>query len=42
MDQSLQAYLGILAHANTYRLTQDLKNAYWTRDKQEREDIVLS
>ena len=31
MDQSLQSYLGILAHANTYRLAQDLKNAYWLR-----------
>ena len=31
MDQSLQSYLGILAHANTYRLAQSLKNAYWLR-----------
>ena len=29
MDQSLQSYLGILSHANTYRLAQALKNAYW-------------
>ena len=27
MDQSLQSYLGILAHANTYRLAQSRKNA---------------
>jgi hypothetical protein len=31
MDQSLQSYLGILAHANTYRMAQELKNAYWVR-----------
>ena len=31
MDQCLQSYLGILSHANTYKLTQSLKNAYWVR-----------
>jgi len=29
VDQSLQSYLGVLSHANTYRLTEDLKNQYW-------------
>ena len=32
MDQGLQSYLGILSHASTYRLSQDLKNAYWIRE----------
>jgi RNA-directed DNA polymerase len=32
MDQSLQSYLGILAHANTYKLSQNLKNTYWIRE----------
>ena len=31
MDQSLPSYLGILSHANTYRLSQNLKNTYWIR-----------
>lgn len=31
MDQCLQSYLGILSHANTYRLAQSIKNAYWIR-----------
>ncbi|MDD4290229.1 MAG: reverse transcriptase/maturase family protein [Patescibacteria group bacterium] len=28
-NQSLQSYLGVLSHANTYKLSQDLKNQYW-------------
>ena len=32
MDQCLQSYLGILSHANTYQLAQNLKNAYGVRD----------
>jgi RNA-directed DNA polymerase len=32
MDQCLQSYLGILSHANTHRLSQNLKNAYWIRE----------
>lgn len=31
MDQSLQSYLGMLSHANAYRLAEGLKNAYWVR-----------
>ena len=29
LNQSLQSYLGVLSHANTYKLSQDLKNKYW-------------
>ena len=29
LSQSLQSYLGVLSHANTYRLSQDLQNQYW-------------
>jgi RNA-directed DNA polymerase len=32
MDQCLQSYLGILSHANTYSLSQSLKNTYWSRE----------
>lgn len=28
-DQSLQSYLGYLSHANSYKLTQKLKNQIW-------------
>lgn len=28
-DQSLQSYLGFLKHANSYKLTQQLKNDIW-------------
>lgn len=28
-EQSLQSYLGVLSHADTYRLRQDLQNQYW-------------
>lgn len=28
-EQSLQSYLGVLAHANAYRLSEELKNGYW-------------
>ena len=27
--QSLQSYLGVLSHANTYELEQELKNHFW-------------
>jgi RNA-directed DNA polymerase len=27
--QSLQSYMGVFSHANTYDLTEDLKNQYW-------------
>ncbi|MDJ0652089.1 MAG: reverse transcriptase/maturase family protein [Simkaniaceae bacterium] len=33
MDQCLQSYLGILAHANQHEFSQVLKNAYWVRAK---------
>ena len=33
MDQRLQSYLGILSHANQYKLAQGVKNAYWIREK---------
>lgn len=29
LSQSLQSYLGVLSHADTYRLSQDLQNQYW-------------
>ena len=29
LEQSLQSYLGVLSHANAYKLSQDLKNMYW-------------
>lgn len=28
-NQSLQSYLGYLSHANSYKLTQELKNRIW-------------
>ena len=28
-EQSLQSYLGVLSHANTYKLSQDLQNQLW-------------
>src|SRR3989344_700685 len=35
LDASLQSYMGVLSHANAYRLSEDLKNKfwYWTSDK---------
>lgn len=29
LHQSIQSYLGVLSHANTYKLTEGLKNQYW-------------
>ena len=29
LGQSLQSYLGVLSHANTYKLGQELKNQFW-------------
>lgn len=29
LKQSLNSYLGVLSHANTYRLSEELKNQYW-------------
>lgn len=29
LEQSLQSYLGVLSHANTYKLSQELKNQFW-------------
>lgn len=29
VEQSLQSYLGVLYHADCYRLSQDLQNQYW-------------
>lgn len=29
LEQTLQSYLGVLGHANTYRLSLDLHNWYW-------------
>ena len=29
LEQTLQSYLGVLGHANTYRLKQDLHNQFW-------------
>lgn len=32
MDQQLQSYLGILSHANQYKLSLALRNTYWVRE----------
>jgi len=29
LEQSLQSYLGVLSHANTYKVGQELKNYFW-------------
>lgn len=29
LEQSRQSYLGVLSHANTHRLSQNLKNQFW-------------
>ena len=29
LEQSLQSYLGVLSHANSYNLSQDIQNQYW-------------
>ena len=29
LNQSLQSFLGVLSHANTYKLTEKLKNQFW-------------
>ncbi len=29
LEQSLQSYLGVLSHANTYELSNELKNQFW-------------
>lgn len=29
LSQSLQSYLGVLSHAQTFQLSQDLRNQYW-------------
>ncbi len=29
LEQSLQSYLGVLSHANTHKLGEELKNQYW-------------
>jgi len=29
LEQSLQSYLGVLSHANTYKLGQKMKNQFW-------------
>ena len=29
LEQSLQSYLGVLSHANTYKLSNELKNQFW-------------
>ena len=29
LNQSLQSYLGALSHANTYKLSRDLRNRFW-------------
>lgn len=29
LNQSLQSYIGVLSHANTYKLSQKLKNQFW-------------
>ncbi|NQU82421.1 MAG: RNA-dependent DNA polymerase [Parcubacteria group bacterium] len=34
LEQSLQSYLGVLSHANTYHLQQKLKNQFWFQLKE--------
>ncbi len=29
LEQTLHSYMGILSHANTYRMSQELLNQYW-------------
>ncbi|MEK7076323.1 MAG: reverse transcriptase/maturase family protein [Patescibacteria group bacterium] len=29
LEQSLQSYLGVLSHANSYKLSRELKNQFW-------------
>jgi len=29
LEQSLQSYLGVLSHANSYKLSEELKNEFW-------------
>jgi len=29
LENSLQSYLGVFSHANTYKLTKELKNQFW-------------
>lgn len=29
LNQSLQSYLGVLSHANSYKLSEELKNEFW-------------
>jgi hypothetical protein len=29
LEQSLQSYLGVLSHANSYKLSQEIKNQLW-------------
>ena len=30
-EQSLQSYLGVLSHANTYRIREELLNRFWIK-----------
>jgi len=29
LEQSFQSYMGVLSHADTYKLGQELKNQFW-------------
>ena len=29
LNQSFQSYLGVMSHANTYNIEQELKNQFW-------------
>ena len=33
-EQSLNSYLGVLSHANSYKLSQDIKNLFWFNKKE--------
>ncbi|MCL4390194.1 MAG: reverse transcriptase domain-containing protein [Patescibacteria group bacterium] len=37
-SQSLQSYLGYLGHANSYKVTQDLRNRIWLLDSDRRQN----
>ncbi|TSC90825.1 MAG: RNA-directed DNA polymerase (Reverse transcriptase) [Parcubacteria group bacterium Gr01-1014_2] len=38
-EQSLQSYLGVLSHANSYKLSQEIKNLFWFNKIKNPEDL---
>ena len=37
VDQSLNSYLGVLSHANTFRVEENLKNSFWLEFEEKEE-----